>query len=946
MVGNTEREQSTPRVKGIGAAWPRFLLEDTPTGRRRLVLLLYAVLGPLFLGSLLAPGAAPIGPGPVGIVAALIASGALWVLVRTRPNVLDWIYTVAFVPTVCCGVAYAGSGGTGGVYLALLGAPLAGAAALFELPVGLAAIAIAILTVLVSLSHRMDAGAATISALLLAPIAAIFGWVIHASADQGRRVRRRLEELVQRDRALLRSLPDVLVRADRLGRVLDAHLPSKDGLPSPREDLIGRRLQDLVPGNVAERMREALARTFEVEAPQKVEYASHGQRGESFYEAHLHRSGPEEVTLIRRNVTERRRAEEERAFSSALLRRMQEAVITVDLELKVTSWMGGAERVYGWTAAEVIGKPVTSLLQPDLASADAAAYAANLAWRGEDRAVVRQRRKDGTAITIDSNVAALHDASGNVRGYLAVCRDVTAQKTAENALREREARLRAYFESPAVGIAMTSPKKGWMLVNDRVCSMLGYSREELSRMSWLEMTHPDDVAANVELFDQLLAGKIESYSLDKRFIRKDGTTAWTLVSASGVRGENRSLKYVVSIFLDIDRRKRVEDALRESERWLRLSQDIAQIGHYVYDVQRDHWTSSAALNSIFGIDESSPRRAADWTWIIHHEDREAMRAYFAELLASGSRFDREYRVTNQVTGAACWVHGLGELQRAPGGEPIRLVGTLQDVTARRTAEAERNALQGKLALAARLTAMGTLVAGVAHEINNPLAAGMAGQEHALQAARDVRNRLASRVDPAIIDHLLAGAIEALEDSQAAGRRIAQIVKDLAAFGRPSAEKTRVQLESVVQQAMRWAAAAVGHLVTVDVENHGAPDVLASSGQIEQVIVNLVTNAARATPEGTKGKIRIRIGTTPAGLASVEVVDQGAGMPPAILDRIFEPFFTTRPTGEGRGTGLGLAICHAVVAAHGGTITATSEVGQGSTFRVELPAANEDRRPES
>jgi signal transduction histidine kinase len=105
------------------------------------------------------------------------------------------------------------------------------------------------------------------------------------------------------------------------------------------------------------------------------------------------------------------------------------------------------------------------------------------------------------------------------------------------------------------------------------------------------------------------------------------------------------------------------------------------------------------------------------------------------------------------------------------------------------------------------------------------------------------------------------------------------------------------------------------------------------------VVNLLTNAANATPEGTRGAIVIRVGVGESGAARLEVIDHGKGMDPAVMARIFEPFFTTRAVGKGMG--LGLSICHAIVANHGGTLTATSESGKGSTFRVELPAVTEE-----
>jgi PAS domain S-box-containing protein len=399
-------------------------------------------------------------------------------------------------------------------------------------------------------------------------------------------------------------------------------------------------------------------------------------------------------------------------------------------------------------------------------------------------------------------------------------------------------------------------------------------------------------------------------------------------------------RFLVGVITDITDRKRAEEAVRESEQWLRRSQDIARIGHYVYDIRRNHWTSSATLNAILGIDEDYPRTAGDWGRVVHPDDRASMKAHLASVISGGATFDREYRVVDQSSGEVRWVHGLGDLQRSAAGDPIKLLGTIQDVTKRKKAEVERDALQTQLAHASRLAAMGTLVAGVAHEINNPLSAQLSGQGIALELARDARLRRqqGTRLPVEKEIHLLDGVIEALEDAQEGGQRVARIVKEMAAFGSPDPRRVRVRISDIVADAMRWIPASVAMLATIHVETRDAPDVMASASQMEQVVVNLVTNAAKATPAGKHGEVTIRTSTGSRGMALLKVADHGTGIDPAILGRIFEPFFTTRQVGEGKGTGLGLAVCHAIVTSHGGTLTVESEVGKGSTFRVELPAA--------
>jgi PAS domain S-box-containing protein len=501
------------------------------------------------------------------------------------------------------------------------------------------------------------------------------------------------------------------------------------------------------------------------------------------------------------DITERRQAERERRFSSLLIDRMQEAVITVDPRGHVTSWTGGAAAIYGWTEDEALGKPVFSLVQPALTEAAVAEYAAGLASRGTDRAVVRQRRKDGDSITIDSTLAALTDPGGNVTGFLAVCRDVTREKAAEEARRESERRLRLLTDQLPVGIFQTGAQGDIVFANPAFRSMTGLSDPEVYGPVMKNVAHPED------------------------------------------------------------------------EEWV----------------------------------------TREWQ----------------DAVATGRPYAGEYRHL-LADGKELWVRASGTPLLDRSGAVAGFVGALLDIT-------EPRALQAQLSLASRLTAMGTLVTGVAHEINNPLSCAISGGTFALDVAQDLLKRLGgdASVDRETLLRIVDSMVEGLVDAQVGTSRVAQIVKDLTTFGRPVAGRKRIRLVDVVAAATRWLP------TEVELEDRGAPDVTGSSGQLEQVVVNLLSNAAKATPEGAREKILIRIGPGEPGMARLEVIDQGTGIEPALMERIFDPFFTTRPVGEGRGTGLGLAICHAIVTAHGGTLTVKSAPDMGSTFRLELPAAPAD-----
>jgi two-component system NtrC family sensor kinase len=369
---------------------------------------------------------------------------------------------------------------------------------------------------------------------------------------------------------------------------------------------------------------------------------------------------------------------------------------------------------------------------------------------------------------------------------------------------------------------------------------------------------------------------------------------------------------------------------------LRSMLDAAHDLIYAKDLDGLYLACNLASERLLGLTEAEQ---------VGKTDRDFFSSGFAEavrrddlaVLASGQEARTEEWVT-YPDGRRALMESIKAAFFGSDGKVAGLVGVSRDITAQRT-------LQAQVSLSSRMAALGTLVAGVSHEVNNPLAALLASQGLALELARGARNAIQATT-PADLDprpEALDEVIEVLAEAQESGQRIAQIVRDMATFANPDPARSLVRLSDVVEGAMRWVSSAMGQSSTIRVEDGGAPDVAAAPGQMEQVVHNLITNAARAS-SGSGGTVVVRTGPGSPGMARLEVIDHGVGIPEAAFERIFEPFYTTRPAGEGHGAGLGLSICRAIVTAHGGTITVESEVGKGSTFTVELPFVRASAHP--
>jgi signal transduction histidine kinase/ActR/RegA family two-component response regulator len=269
------------------------------------------------------------------------------------------------------------------------------------------------------------------------------------------------------------------------------------------------------------------------------------------------------------------------------------------------------------------------------------------------------------------------------------------------------------------------------------------------------------------------------------------------------------------------------------------------------------------------------------------------------------------------------------------GKATRIIGTCADVT-------EQRRMRTRLQMADRLAAVGTLAAGVAHEINNPLAYVLGNVEHSLETLGDLRVGVEEgRTTLSDAARVLKETCDALAEASTGAERVRDIVRDLKVFSRAGVDERRpTDVKRVVQGAVNLAGQEIRRRARLRLELADVPTVIGSESRLSQVVVNLLLNAAQAIPEGRPDENEVAVSTRVdgGGRVVVEVRDTGCGIPPAQQKAIFDPFYTTKPVGVG--TGLGLAICHGIVTSLGGEIDLESDAGKGAAFRISLPASGE------
>lgn len=494
-----------------------------------------------------------------------------------------------------------------------------------------------------------------------------------------------------------------------------------------------------------------------------------------------------------------------------------------------------------------------------------------------------------------------------------------------------------------------------LYVNLTACAWLGYTEAELHRLSVPDVDPTVDVGRFRDLFRAAQSGRLPPF--ETVWKRKDGTTFPVEVGATAVRylGDD----YVLGVVRDITERKRAEEARLASERLYRRLTEGTLDAIVVADETGRITLLNPAAQRMFGYSEDEAI-GREVTLLMderfHDRHRQGLRRFVAT---------REPRVVGRTLELA-GRRKSGEsfplevaLSSIELPDRLILLASIRDLT-------ERNRMQARVLQAERLASLGLLSAGVAHEVNNPLAyvasnlavverfardllllAGATeGLREALAAERpDLAAPLAALAEQVELPYIRDNLGPILASTRQGVKRVATIVQNLRGFARlDQAAVDRVDLRLAIDTSLEMIRQRLANRKIEVVREHGeVPPVLCSVAQINQVVLNLLVNAMQAIEAAGRegGRIVIRARAMPPE-AVVEVEDNGSGIAPDAVPHIFEPFYTTKPIGQG--TGLGLAISHGIIADHGGRIEAESRPGEGTTMRVYLPIDGKGRPP--
>ena len=635
------------------------------------------------------------------------------------------------------------------------------------------------------------------------------------------------------------------------------------------------------------------------------------------------------VALVFRDVTEQRAAQRAQARLAAIVEFSGDAIITKNLDSIIQTWNLGAEKLFGYTAEEAIGKPITILFPEDRLNEEDAILEKLRRGEAVERLETIRRAKDGRRIPVSVSISPLKNEDGNVIGASKIIHDVSDIVAAREALVREKELLATTLASIGDGVIVTDAQSRVTFINPEAERLTGWTNTDatgrpLSVVFRIVNERTHRVAEN-PVEKALRLGTIVGLANHTMLLREDGSEFLIDDSAAPIRDKDGSLFGVVLVFRDVTEQRKLHEAREQ------LAAIVEHSGEAIATKNLDGiiqtWNASAERLFGYRADEIVGKPVT----ILIPPERLSEEDEILSRLRRGLPAERLETIRLKKDGTPIPVFVTVSPLKDTDGDVIGASKLIQDITARKRIERERQQLLAReQSLRTQAEATGRMrdefLATVSHELRTPL--------NAILGWATMLNK--DRVEPEIASR----GIESIERNAKAQ---AQLIEDLLDVSRIISGKVRLDVKSVVLipiidealDAVRPAAEAKSIRLSVNIDP-AAEHLRADPVRLQQVIWDLLSNSIKFTPSG--GEVAVTVRRT-SSMAEISVNDTGEGIDPEFLPYVFDRFqqADSSVTRKHGGLGLGLAITRHLVEMHGGTIEAHSEgEGRGASFTVKLP----------